>query len=114
MNRAAWGRPVSSREAYRRAGGRRGYNARRTFMVRLRWARLLDLARELEMGIWEHGAAARLARALGVSRWTVARDIRQIRATFNHQHCPVCASPILHLPRSTEDTWWLRLFHVHE
>jgi predicted DNA-binding transcriptional regulator YafY len=51
-------------------------------MVRLRWARLLDLARELDVGFWQHGAAAKLARALGVSRWTVARDIKQIRAAF--------------------------------
>ena len=114
MDHAAWARPVSDSVAYRRAGGRRAYNARRTFMVRLRWARLLDLARDLDTGFWEHGAAARLARALGVSRWTVARDIRQIRAAFNHQHCPVCGTPTSYLPRSNADLWWLRLFHSHE
>ena len=84
MQLTDWGAPVSAGEAARRAGGRRRYNAWRTFR---REYRLLQVARLLRRGTYggliDRGTQTRLARALGVSRSTVCRDIAALLAASN-------------------------------
>jgi hypothetical protein len=80
----------------RRAGGRRGYNARRRFLALYRRRRLLDLALKHDLSLFDHGAQAELARRLGVHRSTVHRDLRalaeQARASWR---CPYCGGTVL-------------------
>jgi hypothetical protein len=45
------------------------------------------------------GTAAVLARALGVSRWTAARDIRALLAEMNAPRpCPLCGTEVALVP----------------
>ena len=69
--RTSWG-ACSAEEAYRRAGGRRRYNALRQLNAQLRRIELLALMREGGLGA---GAQARYARLLGVDPSTISRDI---------------------------------------
>jgi IS30 family transposase len=71
-----WSDPTDPRNAARRAGGRRRYNATRQFLAaerRLKVARLVH-----EYGN-DWGVRARIAQELGVHRSTVTRDIQAIR-----------------------------------
>jgi hypothetical protein len=72
-----WGAPVSSGEAYRRAGGRRRYNAARRRHKQLRRAQVLALTVGVDCSLW--GLQSALAERLGVSRSTVCRDFAAIR-----------------------------------
>jgi transcriptional regulator of acetoin/glycerol metabolism len=67
-----WHEPVDADTANRRAGGRRAHNARRKFLALLRRKRLSDLF------TYNHGDIARAAAALGVSRWTIWRDMKAV------------------------------------
>jgi len=79
-----WGAPVSDQEAARRAGGRRHYNSWRAHCRLVRWGRLLKLWGRPGIGWWhEHGFQTRMARALGVSRSTVCRDLAALLAASN-------------------------------
>jgi DNA-binding MarR family transcriptional regulator len=69
MNRRAWHQRVSSEEAYRRASGRRAYNAVRTLRVELRRIKVARMLRQFP-GI----PLVDIADALGVHRSTVSRD----------------------------------------
>jgi len=80
-----WSTPVSSTEAYRRAGGRRHYNAIRQFQAEWRRSQVAKLL--LEQGD-KYGVQADLARKLGVSEATVSRDIAALKA--NSAPCPCC------------------------
>ena len=88
-----WSAPVSDREAARRAGGRRRYNAWRKFRAEFRrteLARLLCVQGGLSF--WRSGAA--LARKLGVSRSTVCRDRQALlRSTYPCPHCGAGVRP---------------------
>jgi DNA-binding CsgD family transcriptional regulator len=69
--------PKSAEEAYRRAGGRRRYHARRKRDAEERRARVAELI--IQWG-WVQGTQARIARELGVSEATISRDMRRIYA----------------------------------
>src|SRR4051794_27592031 len=72
-----WWAYTSIDVVHRRAGGRRGYNARRSFQRLLRRRRVFELLVErfgVEGLFGHHGACAAVARELGVSRATICRD----------------------------------------
>lgn len=71
---AAWTADTTREEAARRAGGRRHYNAQRQAQARRRRRKLSRLISTLG-NVFERGLQARLARALGVSRATICRDM---------------------------------------
>lgn len=84
MNTVSWTRPVSSVEAAKRAGGRRGYNARRALMATMRRHQVAQL---LKTYGFRPGVQARIARELGVDQATICRDIKQISFI---KPCPTC------------------------
>lgn len=91
MNESAWRRPVSTDEANRRAAGRRRWNAVRRARAAQRRLLLLQEARRQGIALVDHGAAAKLARLLGVSRSTAARDRDQLLAEMREElRCPLC------------------------
>jgi hypothetical protein len=71
-----WSAPVSDDVAARRAGGRRRYNARRAFFAVFRQARVAKLL--CKAPPLAHGAQAMIARALGVHRSTITRDVQRL------------------------------------
>ena len=77
MEREEWSKLTSSEEVFRRAGGRRRYNAMRQ---RRAEARRQEIARVLgPMALLSpHGLSVALARAFGVSRQTAWRDLQGI------------------------------------
>ena len=73
-----WNATTSWAEVCRRAGGRRRYNAGRRFLRNVRRAEIFGrIAGKPWQSIW--GLQAALARALGVSRSTICRDLRAMR-----------------------------------
>ena len=79
-----WGAWVPADVAYRRAGGRRHYNAWRQFMAIMRRRKVgkMLLAGKKQVDI---------ARALGVHRSTISRDVTWLRELANRRgRCPIC------------------------
>jgi HTH domain len=77
MHLADWGARVPDAEAYRRAGARRNFNARRQELARQR--------REVVQQAWlarggHRGWQTRLAQQLHVHRSTITRDLKAIKA----------------------------------
>lgn len=87
MNGIDWVAPVTDIEAFRRAGGRRAYNALRRIDVEIR---RIDVMRLLRSYGFRHGVQARIARELAVSEATISRDIAALRPS--HVACPTCES----------------------
>ena len=94
MNKMAWTQPRNVGEVNRRAGGRRRYNAARRRMAD---RRLIPLARQLaSLDLLDELLTVRqpkplprhliptLARALGVHRSTVWRDVKRLRKRHYH------------------------------
>ncbi len=76
-----------------RANGRRHYNAMRQFRALMRRSEIVRLAVTKNISLFEHGAQAQLARALGVHRSTVNRDVSAIMGEARaRQLCPLCGS----------------------
>lgn len=75
MRRSEWAKPTSADEAYRRASGRRRYNLQRSEAVYKR-AQLLKTMLRGKMP--RRGEMERYARALGVSKATVSRDVARL------------------------------------
>ena len=77
MKPEKWSKLTSSEKVFRRAGGRRRYNAMRQ---RRAEARRQEMARVLgPMALLDpHGLSVALARAFGVSRQTAWRDLQRI------------------------------------
>ena len=88
----SWSTPTSSAEAFRRASGRRAYNALRRDLAAFR---RLDVAQLLFKYGGLPGVQARIARELGVSESVVSRDRKKL--LFEVQVCPSCGS---YRPRS--------------
>jgi DNA-binding transcriptional ArsR family regulator len=82
-----WSARVPDDEAYRRAGGRRRYNAVRQFRAELRLEKVGHLLRQ---GL----SRAEIARRLGVHPSTVSRDIRRMFAAGQVRRCPYCGKPL--------------------
>lgn len=74
MNRNNWNQPTTDSEAYRRAGGRRAYNARRKAAAsRRRWAVYDDVfVRSRRLTVEE------LAEKYAVSERTIRADIQHL------------------------------------
>ncbi len=93
LARLAWSLPVSDEEAYRRASGRRAYNARRKTLVALRRKRLVELLAESGCSLLARGTVRWLAAELKVSRRTVSRDLAALYGAFAEREarrCPLC------------------------
>ncbi len=86
-------------EAYCRAGGRRAYNARRQFFALYRHMHLMKIFAGNQMNLWKHNGAQKvLARALGVSKSTVRRDIKMTLSEYRlGKPCPLCRRELRHL-----------------
>ncbi|MBI3966634.1 MAG: HTH domain-containing protein [Chloroflexi bacterium] len=105
MRNVHWSAPTSNTEAYRRAGGRRHYNAWRRFMAVDRQRLVAQLALEEGFGFFQRGAQARLAKRLGVSRSTICRDVEALLdATRAGRPCPCCGHLVLVLPSERAQT----------
>ena len=93
MRSPNWGAPTSSDEAHKRAGGRRRYNSHRQFVAFVRRQMVVALA--WEFGLARRGSRSRIARAIGVHRSTVSKDIKAILAEMNEaRDCPACGQPV--------------------
>jgi DNA-binding transcriptional ArsR family regulator len=86
MRRSDWAQPIDTATAYKRAAGRRAFNARRRAAVMVRRRRIIDLLRE-------NDALSRdeLARLLGVSIRTISGDLRAL-AVHEAEHRPITLS----------------------
>jgi hypothetical protein len=71
---ADWSAPIGADAAYRRAAGRRAFNARRQFAAAERRA---QVARRLAAYGMGRGVRARIAQELQVHPSTVGRDLRR-------------------------------------
>lgn len=76
MPNTTWTNATSQQRAYRRAGGRRRYNATRQFMATVRLGMLVKIIKELDF-CW--GWQSEAARRLGVNRSTICRDHRKLQ-----------------------------------
>ncbi len=76
MPNTKWSNATSKQIAYRRAGGRRRYNATRQFMATIRLGMLVQIIKELDF-CW--GWQSEAARRLGVNRSTICRDHRKLQ-----------------------------------
>ena len=72
----SWNAPVSDRDAARRAGGRRRYNAKRKKLAKQRRRKLVSL---ILKSIFQSGWQGKLADELKVSESTISRDLRTPR-----------------------------------
>jgi hypothetical protein len=71
-----WSAPTDWQTVCARAGGRRRYNAVRTFLADLRRRAVLELLEEI--GGLPRGAQAEIARQLGVHRSVISKDLKKI------------------------------------
>lgn len=72
LQRAAWKRPTSIAEVYRRAGGRRRYNLRRQQQKEIRRCLVVEYLRHWGL---KRGVQAKIARFLHVDPSVISRDI---------------------------------------
>jgi hypothetical protein len=87
-----WSSPTDTDTVYRRASGRRHYNAVRAFRAEARRSKLVGLLRALG-GLTVRGTQARAARELGVSSATITRDVHELlrrwrAARYDEPTCP--------------------------
>ena len=66
---------IDAQAAYRRAGGRRRYNAQRRRTADARRVALVEQLYADRRSLWARGTQAHYARVLGVSRATICRDV---------------------------------------
>jgi hypothetical protein len=87
--RVDWSASMPADVRFKRAGGRRHYNARRQSLALFRLTQLASLL--MRYGWPAHGSQALVARALGVSEATISRDMKAVRTMVGH--CPECGGP---------------------
>ena len=75
MSTTAWNITTTAENAYKRAGGRRGYNGHRQQLAILRLQKITALLGEVG---FQWGSRSELARRLGVSRSTICRDMQHL------------------------------------
>ncbi len=98
-DRKAWGQWINTDEAYRRAGGRRHYNAVRQFRASFR---RLTVASRLLAGL----SQAAIARELGVHRSTINRDIAAMAKMARRSgFCPCCGSLLSDVGLRRAELW---------
>jgi len=78
MDRTAWAQPVSNEEAFRRAGGRRRYNAQRREAALVRRQRLLQALLAERRSLYDRGTARWWSACAGISVSTARRDLRWV------------------------------------
>lgn len=82
-----WNAPADFDSVCRRAAGRRRYNAKRRAEARERYIKVLEVIRPPDGR--KRGSQAQLARALGVHRSTICRDVakwRRFLLEVMHRH----------------------------
>jgi hypothetical protein len=106
---ADWSARTTTDEAYRRAGGRRSYNARRQIMALYRQMRLMEIVARNRLDLWtRNGTQQALAHTLGVSKSTISRDIKAILSEYRPgKPCPLCRCTVRHIFRG--DRLWAAL-----
>lgn len=82
----SWSAPINSDEAWKRAGGRRAYNARRTFAAEHRRAEVAKLLATFGVA---KGVQAMIASKLGVSEPTISKDVKALLRS-GCKVCPTC------------------------
>ena len=84
MSKVVWAAPVSDQECARRAGGRRGYNARRGLVQTFRRQKVARLFAQGKR-------PGEIARELGVHPCTISRDLAALFAMARQgKRCPLC------------------------
>jgi hypothetical protein len=85
MNTKDWSEWTDSRAVYRRAGGRRRYNAIRRLRAECRRVKLARLCLKYypDYPPLARGLQTRLAAELGVSRSTISRDLAYLFRRHN-------------------------------
>lgn len=83
--RRPWFAPIEDSDAYRRAGGRRAYNARRSFLREARLRRIVEALHHVRrsstsLRFIPWGSQQKLAKRLGVHPGTLSRDLKALRA----------------------------------
>jgi hypothetical protein len=71
-----WSAPTDWQTVYRRAYGRRRYNAMRRFLADQRRNQLLTLV--IKLGGLQRGAQTKIAQALGVHRSTISKGLKRV------------------------------------
>jgi hypothetical protein len=88
-----WSQRIDTGAAYRRAGGRRHYNAVRRFVQARRRAEVARLL-NCKSALFRRGLQTELARELHVSRSTICRDIDYLlRLGWPCPHCGAYTRP---------------------
>jgi DNA-binding CsgD family transcriptional regulator len=80
----SWSAPTAWDIVCRRAGGRRHHNALRRLRAARRRAEVVKL-------LGEAYTTGEIAAQLGVSRWTVWRDVKALMHPDHAPDCPACA-----------------------
>src|SRR5258708_1534154 len=83
-----WSAPTDPESVRRRAGGRRRCTARRRLQALLRRVKVFKMLEDVDY--LTRGVKADIARALGVHRSTIGRDVKQI--FYRNTCCPMCGS----------------------
>ena len=78
---------MTSNEIFRRAGGRRKYQALRRHEALLRRGEIIE---QLKVLGFQRGTQAKIARLTGWSQATICRDLKRIRERF--APCPACGA----------------------
>jgi predicted RNA-binding Zn-ribbon protein involved in translation (DUF1610 family) len=79
----------------KRNAGRRRYNSVRKLRAMFRRNDVATVAARHGLMFYQHGAQARIARELKVSRSTVCRDVAAIMAEARAKHaCPLCGTAL--------------------
>lgn len=120
---SSWSAPAPADIVHRRAGGRRRYNARRQLDAMIRRMRVREMwlreraaivvpaiepdnlasMRRARVATCNRGEQARIARALGVSRSTVCRDLRRLFRELGVW--PSYADPLDYLCERLAELW---------
>jgi DNA-binding CsgD family transcriptional regulator len=79
-----WSAPIAWDRVCRRAGGRRHLNAVRQFKAQRRRVEVAQLLAQAY-------TTREMARQLGVSRWTIQRDVKALLHPAHLPDCPACA-----------------------
>lgn len=78
---------MTSNQIFRRAGGRRKYQALRRHEALLRRGEIIE---QLKVLGFQRGTQAKIARMTGWSEATISRDFKRIRERFGP--CPTCGA----------------------
>lgn len=81
---------MTSNQIFRRAGGRRKYQALRRHEALLRRGEIIEIIEQLKLLRFQRGTQAKIARLTGWSEATISRDFKRIRERF--APCSACGA----------------------